>query len=330
MRVALGGTFDRIHKGHRAILGKAFSIGDHVLIGVTSDEMASEARGYSVTPLRRRMYNLKESLRSLGYEGYEIVEISDIYGPAPHLENLDAIVVSEETRETAEEINRMREENGLKPLEIHTVPMILADDSCPINSSRIRTGEIDRDGKLLRSLVVNVGSRNKAKIWATRDVFLRVFKRVEVHSVAIRSGISESPKEDEVIKGAINRARKAVRNGDFGVGIECGLFHDENTDSGYLAQYCAIVDKRDVVTLGHGPGYLLPKSVVSSIREGAAITDAVKEFLSVSKIEEEEGTVGQLSRGLTNRRKLTEQAVLMALLPRLRSELYPKTLRQNP
>jgi pantetheine-phosphate adenylyltransferase len=37
-KVAVGGTFDKFHEGHRLLVEKAFQIGDKVLIGVTSDE----------------------------------------------------------------------------------------------------------------------------------------------------------------------------------------------------------------------------------------------------------------------------------------------------
>ena len=42
--VAMGGTFDIIHKGHLTLLSKAFSISSKVIIGLTSDELA-EKRG---------------------------------------------------------------------------------------------------------------------------------------------------------------------------------------------------------------------------------------------------------------------------------------------
>jgi pantetheine-phosphate adenylyltransferase len=40
--VAMGGTFDIIHKGHITLLEKAFSISTNVIIGLTSDELAEK------------------------------------------------------------------------------------------------------------------------------------------------------------------------------------------------------------------------------------------------------------------------------------------------
>jgi inosine/xanthosine triphosphatase len=243
---------------------------------------------------------------------------------------LDALIASEETKLAAEEINKMREESGLTPLEIHLAPLVMADDSCPISSTRIRNGEIDADGKLQRPLVVNVGTKNKAKIWATRDIFLKVFKKVEIHGVEVEAKVADSPMDDEVREGAINRAKESVEGADFGVGIEGGILTDSEGESGRMVQYCAIADKRGVVTEGQGPAYQLPRSVSDRVRDGIPLIEAERRTLNVDKIEEEDGMAGHVSAGFTNRRELTEISVLMALIPRLKSNLYSELWKQNP
>jgi len=40
--VATGGTFDIIHKGHMALLNKAFTISSKVIIGLSSDELVKK------------------------------------------------------------------------------------------------------------------------------------------------------------------------------------------------------------------------------------------------------------------------------------------------
>ncbi|MCK5292437.1 MAG: pantetheine-phosphate adenylyltransferase [Thermoplasmata archaeon] len=330
MKVAFAGTFDRIHKGHRTIFERAFALGDEILIGITSDDMASNARGHSVKPIQKRMEKLEAFLKEAGYQGFEIVEITDMFGPAIHMPTLDVLIASEETRETAEEINRMREQSGLTPLEIHLVPLVMAEDSCPISSTRMRNGEIDADGKLQRPLVVNVGSKNKAKIWATRDVFLKVFKKVEIHGIEVEDKGPENPMDDQVKEGAISRAKESIGNADFGIGIEGGMVELDELGAKCMVHYCAIVDKKGNVTLGHGPGFHLPKSVSDMAIEGVPLSEVMRRFLNLDQIEEEKGTVGHLSDGKTTRKILAEQAVLMALLPRLRSDLYPELWKQNP
>jgi pantetheine-phosphate adenylyltransferase len=44
----------------------------------------------------------------------------------------------------------MRVRRGLKPVEIISVELVKAEDGSPVSSTRIRAGEIDRTGKLVR------------------------------------------------------------------------------------------------------------------------------------------------------------------------------------
>lgn len=146
----VGGTFETIHAGHRRLLDEAFKQSDYVLIGLTSDELASKLnKPYKVSPYRCREKELKAYLDSKYRERYSIIKLDDVYGVAVDMAELEAIFVTEETRSRAEEINSIRASRGLKPLNIVIVPFILADDGKPISSRRIKMGEIDSEGRLL-------------------------------------------------------------------------------------------------------------------------------------------------------------------------------------
>jgi len=81
-----------------------------------------------------------------------LTPIQDKYGPSVD-EEFDAIVVSPETKPIAEEINEKRRQRGKKPLQIIMVPYVLAKDGRAISSTRIRNGEIDDHGTLLKESV---------------------------------------------------------------------------------------------------------------------------------------------------------------------------------
>jgi pantetheine-phosphate adenylyltransferase len=149
-KIAVGGTFDYIHDGHLAILAKAFELGDHVLIGITSNEMQLVKDSAGIPSLEVRRRELLDVLNSHHWEERsEVYIISDPFGPAVDDPELEAIVVSPETKLRAEEINQLRTSRGLKQLEIIDIPFVLAEDGLQISSIRIRYGEIDVHGKLL-------------------------------------------------------------------------------------------------------------------------------------------------------------------------------------
>lgn len=142
-KVAVGGTFDTLHKGHKALLTKAFELGGTVVIGLMSDAAVILKR---VQQFSERKRSLEDFLQ---HKNYEIVKLNDFYGPAARDSEIEALVVSEETAERAAEINEIRRKSGIAPVEIVVIPLVLAEDGKPISSTRVRRGEIDREGSLL-------------------------------------------------------------------------------------------------------------------------------------------------------------------------------------
>lgn len=149
--VAVGGTFDEFHKGHRALLKKAFEVGNRVLIGLCSDDFVKNLKKpHEIAPYEKRLEELKSFLKKHGVlERAEIVPLNDPYGVTVSRKRLDAIVVSKETEPRAHEINEIRRSKELPPLKIVVIDMILAEDYFPISSTRIWLGEINREGHLL-------------------------------------------------------------------------------------------------------------------------------------------------------------------------------------
>lgn len=151
--MATGGTFDEIHVGHIALLSKAFEVGQHVIIGVTSDEFAATHKGKKLNHnFDQRVENLKKIIaREFGHASYEIARLDSEFGPAVTTGDVGALVASAETKEKGVRLNEIRAKNGLAPAEIISVDLVRAEDGRPISSTRIRAGEIDWKGRLLKA-----------------------------------------------------------------------------------------------------------------------------------------------------------------------------------
>ena len=147
---ALGGTFDIIHDGHIALIQKAVSISDKMIIGLTSDTFISKNDKKITNNFERRSENLEKIIREKFSDcSFEIVKLDDDFGPAVIEGGVDALVVSEETSKKGDILNALRKERKLDPVEIITVPMELASDGNRISSTRIRNSEIDSSGNIL-------------------------------------------------------------------------------------------------------------------------------------------------------------------------------------
>ncbi len=149
-RVVLGGTFDRFHIGHEALLRTAFATGDQVAIGLTTPRFLAthpKPGADRIEPYARRRRRLSIWLRR-NFPGrrYRMVRLDEPMGRSVE-PGWDVLVVSADTRAGAARVNRERRRRGLPTLRIVVVPLVLADDLAPVSSRRIRAGEVSRTGR---------------------------------------------------------------------------------------------------------------------------------------------------------------------------------------
>jgi pantetheine-phosphate adenylyltransferase len=148
--VALGGTFDLIHRGHIELLRKGFSISSKVIVGLTSDELAQKKGKKLINKYLQRYKTLEETIsENFPNTKYEISKLENDFGPAVLEKDVEALVLSEETSFQSKELNRLRRQRNVPEVEIIIVPMVLAKDGKRISTSRIRNSEIDTEGNIL-------------------------------------------------------------------------------------------------------------------------------------------------------------------------------------
>ena len=126
--VAVGGTFDGMHYGHRKLLTLAVSSilpppnPSQLLVGVTSDKMLQQKTlSNLIPPLEERIKNVKDFLNALApglKNQITVIPIEDKWGPPAYDEKFDALVLSDEVLATGLELNKFRTEQGMKELTL--------------------------------------------------------------------------------------------------------------------------------------------------------------------------------------------------------------------
>ena len=97
--IAMGGTFDIIHRGHLTLLSNAFEISDNVIIGLTSDEFAAKKGKTPNNKYAQRLENLITTIsKEFPNTSFEISKLDNDFGPAVLEPDVEALVVSDETR----------------------------------------------------------------------------------------------------------------------------------------------------------------------------------------------------------------------------------------
>jgi inosine/xanthosine triphosphatase len=175
---------------------------------------------------------------------------------------------------------------------------------------------------------IGIGSKNKTKIEAVAVTLqdYPIFSDAEVIGVDVKIEEFGHPKSlEETVAGAINRAKQAYRDHDYGFGIEGGLMAVPQTKSGYMeVAVCAIYDGRQI-HLGLSPAYEWPKKVLDKIlHKGLDGSQAMKAvgLTQHDKLGEHEGFVGIFTKGRMDRTEYNRAAVVMALIQLENPEHY--------
>jgi len=131
------------------MISKAFEVADHVIIGVMKDNALEKLHKIcreNVEPYERRVKKLltyiSELLNIYTNKTFKIVSISGPYDIVLEENNIDYIIVSDETLPRAVMINILRRQKRMKEIKAIIVPIVKDIQGRPISSHRFRIGEI--------------------------------------------------------------------------------------------------------------------------------------------------------------------------------------------
>ncbi len=173
-------------------------------------------------------------------------------------------------------------------------------------------------------MIIAAGTKNPAKVEGIKRAFIRYFPMSEIRTIDSAVVTKAQPFGlDQMTHGAVARAKFALSKlgGDLGVGVEAGIFMMGETYFDH--QQAAIVDAAGKISLGHSAGYSLPRDAMEKmIKEGRELEQYAENLSGIGQVGDKGGLVHHLTKGTMTRTDLTEQCVIMALIPRLHKDIY--------
>lgn len=125
--VAVGGTFDHFHDGHKILLtAAAFISSEKLIIGVTDQELL-QGKKYQehLQSYQNRVQNAVEFINRVKPNlQLDPIAIRDVCGPTGYIADIDGLVVSRETIKGGEFVNNTRKGKGMKELQVHVINVI--------------------------------------------------------------------------------------------------------------------------------------------------------------------------------------------------------------
>jgi len=168
-----------------------------------------------------------------------------------------------------------------------------------------------------------LASENPVKLDAVRSGFSIFFQTVDIECITTASGVSSQPLTDrETLLGARNRvaeARKRIHDADFWVGIEGGVQAEEK---GLVAFAWVVIHSAGKSGESRTATFQLPEKVAHLIAGGLELGAANDMIFKTLNSKQTNGAVGLLTQNKTNRTELYKQAVILALIPFVNTELY--------
>ena len=171
--------------------------------------------------------------------------------------------------------------------------------------------------------MIVVGSTNDAKVRPVRDVFGTISPGADVVGADVASGVRDQPIGfEETLIGARNRARSAalVACASWGVGLEGGVEFDADGRAWLFGVVFVAHEGREA--FARSASLVLPRSVAERVRRGDELGPVMDELVGEVGVKTRGGAVGHFTSGMLVRADVWRQALILALPPILKPELY--------
>lgn len=165
-------------------------------------------------------------------------------------------------------------------------------------------------------MIIAIGSLNPAKLKSARIVVKKLFPKAKIVSVDVKSGVSSQPQSDEEsIRGAITRAKNALKKtgADFGIGMEGGMH--KIGKSWFESGWIAVVDKNGKIGLGSSARWQVSQKISTALLKGQELAAVINDLTSREDVHIKEGVMGLITNGHLPRHISYSHGILFAFAP---------------
>jgi inosine/xanthosine triphosphatase len=172
---------------------------------------------------------------------------------------------------------------------------------------------------------VIVASKNPVKLKAVEVGFQKMFpnEAFEFIGVSVPSGVPDQPMSDtETFQGAknrVNNAQNTKTNADYYVGIEGGI---EQIESQMMAFAWVVISSNNKIGKSKTSTFFLPPQISELIASGKELGEADDIVFGLENSKQQNGAVGILTGNVMTRESYYTEAVVLALIPFLNTDLY--------
>lgn len=165
--IGLGGTFDHFHIGHIHFVRFAAKLADQLQIGLATSRLTEK----KILPKSIQSFADRHQALSYFLEQEDIkaniFELDDLYGPTLQPNAVEALAVTKMTESGGEAINQARQKLQLSTLPLHVCDLVKDETGEFISSTRIRQGQITRQGQVFLKNLLNattLSEKQKAQL----------------------------------------------------------------------------------------------------------------------------------------------------------------------
>lgn len=171
-----------------------------------------------------------------------------------------------------------------------------------------------------------IGTKNEGKIQGAYNAFEKYYKDISIEGIAVNSGVSDEPVDDEIYIGALNRVNNLIKyskensiEADFYIAVESGITN--KLGKWMIINIAVIKDKNGFESFGTSSGFPVPEKYIEEIIR-TDLGKVMNKIFNQNELRKGKGGISFLTKNEITRIDLTRDAFIMALTQFINDEIW--------